>query len=300
MLPWHDLRYFSALAEHRSVRGAAPVLGVNPSTVTRRLEQLESALGIRLFRRTVQGLEMTDEGALVAARVQALAQDVRALETELGGLDQRLSGRVRCAVPDVLAIDVVMAELARHTQRYPDIEVELVPGYQDLDLARGEVDIAIRATERPPEDMVGRPLGRVAVAVYASRHVLETLGDAGYIPWIEWGASGEVMSLYEALRKRHFPDARVVLRCDQVLMHHAAVRADLGLAILPCFLAERDDALARVPEMAVQQGPMLWLLTHPDLRSAARVQVTMEFLREVFLQHEKELLGIELMAEAPS
>ena len=296
MLDWDDLRYFSALAEHKSVRGAAPALGVNPSTVTRRLEQLESNLGVRFFIRTAQGLKITREGTLVAERVRALADDVRELEVELGGLDQRLAGRVRCAVPDALAADFVITELGAFAARYPDIEVELVPGYQELDLSRGEVDIAIRGTETPPQDMIGRPLGRVALAAYGSHGFLASQGTAGAPPWIEWAARGEVMDLYARLRAQHFPTARVILRCDQILMHHAAVRADMGLAILPCFLAEGDERLQRVDDMPVLEGPMLWLLTHPDLRTAARVQVLMEFLRESFLKHEKGMLGLDLMS----
>ncbi len=293
-MDWDDFRYFAAVARSGSVRGAAQQLGVNPSTVTRRLEALEARLGVLLFTRSAKGLTITVEGADVIAEVDAVGAQLAAIETSLKGRDQSLSGQIRVAVPDVLAVDFLLADLAPFAAAYPDIELQIFPAHQNLDLRHGQLDVAIRATEAPPEDMIGRPLTKVALAAYGSKQYVaehEVMLGHQRVAWVDWAAQGEVMDLYKALREQYFADARVHISCNQVFMQHACIRAHMGLGILPCYVGDADDSLLRLPHMPVQTGPTLWLLTHPDLRSARRVQVFMEFVREVFTTRENELLG---------
>jgi DNA-binding transcriptional LysR family regulator len=294
---WDDFRYFSAIARTGSVRGAAEQLGVNASTVTRRLDGLEQRLGVMLFTRSQQGLKITTEGAEVVQKVDAVGEQLRDIQTTLRGRDQRLEGRIRVAVPDVLAVNFLLADLAPFTERYPGIELELMPGYQNLDISAGETDIAIRATDSPPEDMVGRPLNKLALAAYGSKQFVadhQVLVELEGQAWIDWATEGEVMTLYAGLREQYFPGVHVHIRCDQVFMQHACIRANMGLGILPCYVGDNDDALLRLPHMPAQAGPTIWLLTHPDLRGAKRVQVFMEFVREVFTRRENELIGAYL------
>jgi len=290
---WDDFRYFAALARTGSVRGAADTLGVNPSTVTRRLDALETSLGVLLFTRSPKGLQITPEGARVVERVDQVGLQLRDIESELKGLDQRLEGRIRVAVPDVLAVNFLLADLAPFSEQYPGIDLQILPGYQNLDLRTGQTDVAIRATESPPEDMVGRPLGRIALAAYGSRKYIaehQVLVDAANASWIDWARQGEVMTLYREQQARYFPDVRVHVCCDQIFMQHACIRAHMGLGILPCLVGEQDETLMRLPHMPVHTGPTLWLLTHPDLRSARRILTFMEFIRDVFAQRRHELL----------
>ena len=231
----------------------------------------------------------------VAARlgVQVDSQ-LRDIETQLKGLDQRLQGQLRVAMPDVLAVDFLLADLAPFTEQYPGIDLHIMPGYQNLDLRLGETDVVIRATESPPEDMIGRPLTRVALAAYGSRRYVaehEVLLDSSNAAWIDWARDGEVMALYREQQQAYFPEVRVQVRCDQIFMQHACMRAHMGIGILPCFVGEGDESLMRLPHMPVNPGPNLWLLTHPDLRGSRRVGVFMEFVREVFARREQELLG---------
>ncbi len=294
---WDDFRYFAALARTGSVRGAADALGVNPSTVTRRLDALEANLGVLLFTRSPKGLQITPEGAQVVERVEQVGLQLRDIESELKGRDQRLEGRIRLAVPDVLAVSFLLADLAPFTEQYPGIELQIMPGYQNLDLRTGETDVAIRATESPPEDMVGRPLSRIALAAYGSRKYVaehEVLVDMSNAAWIDWARQGEVMSLYREQQQAYFQDVRIHVRCDQIFMQHACIRAHMGLGILPCLVGEPDETLMRLPHMPVHAGPNLWLLTHPDLRSARRVLLLMEFIRDVFAQRQHELVDTHL------
>jgi len=291
---WDDFRYFSAIARTASVRSAALELGVNPSTVTRRLDALERELGVLLFTRSPTGLQITAEGTEVIQRVDDVGEQLRDIESTLKGKDQRLEGRIRVAVPDVLAVNYLLEDIAPFTETYPHIDLELIPGYQNLDISQGEADVAIRATESPPQEMIGRPLTQIALAAYGSRQyvaqhqVMISLEGAA---WVDWAGAGEVVALYAEQRHSHFPGVRVHIRCDQIFMQHACIRAHMGLGILPCFIGEQDDTLMRLPHMPVIAGPMLWLLTHPDLRRARRIQVFMEFVRDAFVHRQQDLLG---------
>jgi DNA-binding transcriptional LysR family regulator len=300
-LDWDDFRYFSAVAHSGSVRGAATELGVNPSTVTRRLDALERHLGVLLFARTAHGLQITAEGSGVIGEVDAVADRLGAIESVLIGTDQRLAGCIRIAVPDVFAVRFLLADLAPFIAQYPEIDLQIIPAFQNLTLVPGQIDVAIYATDNPPQDMVGRPLNHIALAAYGSSVVLDglggvsaTLADTGELAaaWVDWAAKGEVMAMYADLRERYFPNVHVQLRCDQVLMQHACLRAHMGVGILPCYLGDADATLLRLEHMPVQQGPTLWLLTHPDLRRTRRVQLLMEYVREVFVRRENELKGV--------
>jgi DNA-binding transcriptional LysR family regulator len=200
-------------------------------------------------------------------------------------------------MPDVLAVSFLLADLAPFTEQYPNIDLHIMPGYQNLDLRAGHTDVAIRATEHPPEDMVGRPLSRIALAAYGSRQYVaehEVLVDCSNAAWIDWARRGEVMSLYREQQQTYFPTVRTHVRCDQIFMQHACIRAHMGIGILPCFVGEEDETLMRLPHMPVHAGPNLWLLTHPDLRGARRVTVFMEFIRDVFANRQHELLEAHL------
>ncbi|MEM7079045.1 MAG: LysR family transcriptional regulator [Pseudomonadota bacterium] len=291
---WDEYRFFLALARTESVRGAAQALQVNPSTVTRRLEQLEQRLGVVLFSRASNGLQITTAGRAIVAQVDAAGEQLQQVDSRLEGQDQRLQGRIRLAVPDILATSFLLQDLAPFASEYPAVDLEFVPAYQNSPVGDGGADIAIRATDNPPEHLIGRPLARFALASYGSRDYLaaHTPGpEGGGMAWIDWADDGEVMGRYARLRQTYFPNATVHIRCDHIHMQYAAVRAGLGLAILPCFLGEEDETLVRLPDMPLLEGPGLWMLIHPDARNVRRLQLLMGVLREVFDRRGAQLLA---------
>ncbi|XOV84714.1 MAG: LysR family transcriptional regulator [bacterium] len=296
---WDDFRFFAAIARAGSIRGAADELQVNPSTVTRRLEALESRLGVMLFLRTNTGLQITSEGADVARQIDVLGEQLNQLDAQLQGRNQRLEGKVRLAVPDVLAVSFVLADLAEFCAQYDEIELEIIPVHGNLDIMKADVDVAVLATESPPDNMVGRPLYQVAVAAYGSRRYIDehnALENTAGLAWIDWAARGEVMDFYASLRERYFAQSRVRIRCDQVFMQQTCIRVHMGVGLLPCYLSadqalwQPDEQLLQLPQMPVQKSPTLWLLTHPELRNARRVQLLVSHLRDVFAKRQPLLL----------
>lgn len=281
-LDWDDLKVVMAVVVEGSVRRAATVLGTHHTTVTRRLDQFEKRLGVVLFDRTPTGLQINEHGLSVVAHAQRVAGEVANLERNLLGLDQRLEGRVRLTLPGVVASHLLMADLARFTDQHPGITLEFIATEEALDMGKRDADVAVRVTDHPPEHLVGRSLGRFAVAPYVHR--------AGRTPpgWIGAGAADRADVGWH---ERFCSGAAVLMRCDDPLVRLAAVRAAAGAAVLPCALADPHEELRRLSGAVPMDGGEIWLLTHPDLRSAARVRALMAHLAEAFAQQRDALLG---------
>ena len=175
-MDWDDYKFFSTIASTRSVRSAAEVLGVNPSTVSRRLENFEDRLGVPLFTRSQRGLTITPEGAEVIAQVDKVASDLSNIEGMLAGKDQRLSGQIRVVIPEVIALSLLVREIDRFMEEYPDIQVELIPSHQKMNIMNRDADILIEATDHPSENLIGRSLSPVAIAAYCSTDLHLTNG----------------------------------------------------------------------------------------------------------------------------
>ncbi|MEE2785121.1 MAG: LysR family transcriptional regulator [Pseudomonadota bacterium] len=302
-MDWDDYRYFTAVAARGSVRGAAQILGVNASTVMRRLDQLEESLGVSLFRRSPRGLAITTEGVEVAQRTDVIARQFRIMESTIKGRDQRVAGRIRIALPDVLASRLLLKDLAVFNQLYPDVDLELIPGYQSIDLDEAQADIVVRVTDSPPESMVGRRIGFVAFGAYTSGEFRRTHPDFDIkrgLPWVDWAGQGEVAAHYQTLRLQYFQDVKVAIRCDQIEMQLAAILAGIGMGVLPCFIGEPDSRLERLNNMPIQPGPEIWILTHPASRSVRRIQLFLAFLRDTLAGYKDVLeAGVDAHRSGP-
>jgi DNA-binding transcriptional LysR family regulator len=290
MTNWDDYRYFASLVQTGSVRATADHLGVNASTVTRRLDGLESRLGVKLFVRSHAGLTITADGEELMMGLQPLATRLGDLEQQLLGRGEVVGGLVRITMPDVFAI-TLMPEFAAYARGHPEVRVEFLPAYQMLDLARAEADMAIRVTDQPPGNLIGRRLGRYRLAVYASEQYLfdhDPLTQPEGCVWIESG----VESIHaRAFKSRHFGTVPFGARCNNVMLQHASVAAHMGITLLPCAIGDADATLTRVGEFEPMDGQDIWLLFHPDLRGVARIQSVSTFIQEAFVRLEPRLLG---------
>lgn len=293
---WNDLRSFLAIARNGSLQGAARTLGVNHSTVFRRLNALEARLGVRLFERSPRGYVLTGAGEQMLASAERVEDEIIGLERRLFGGDVQLSGLLRVTTTDTLVHGLLGPHLRDFREAYPAIELELVTGNAFFDLSKREADVALRPSRHPGDLMVGRKLAEIAVALYGAQdylaarkrpssntdldgHALIT-GDAslGHLAATRWLAV-------------RTPFAATVLRCNSWLSQFTAARAGLGLAALPCFLADAAPELIRIlpPEPAL--AGELWLVTHPDLRRTARVRAFMDTLARGIRRDRARLEG---------
>jgi DNA-binding transcriptional LysR family regulator len=289
-LDWDDLRVFGAIVRGTSVRAAAQELGIHHSTVARRLEQLEGHLGVNLFTRTPLGLRITEVGRALLDRTERVRAEIDSLQRCLHGQDQRLEGPIRLTMPDAMAVTFLMDDLAQFAKEHPKIELELLATYDALDLGRREADMALRITASPPDFLIGRNLGPFALAVYAAPGYLrdhDPIGDPQQCSWVAIGRNSTLNDSRDAV------DAEMPSQVfsSNVLLRIAAVRAGVGIAMLPCALCDGDPGLVRVAGIEPVRGDPIWLLTHPDLRGAARVRALMSCIADSFERHRNTLLG---------
>jgi len=281
-ISWDGLKIMRAVASGGSVRAAAELLSLHHSTVIRRVEQLERELGTLVFSRTPRGLELTLEGTMVLEHAERIQLEMNNLELAVQGSDQKFEGKVRITMPDILAVGFVMEDFAKFTEKYPAIELVFIPSHITLDIAGREADIAIRVTSSPPEDLIGRHVGSYSLGVYAheaylAKHDPEKNPETCH--WIGWEeAGGKVVSIKQNL----YPDVPMRTSCDSVLLQLSAVKSGVGMALLPCGIADLEPGLVRLSEEIYEPGFDIWILTHPDLRFAARIKVLMDFLSDSF------------------
>ena len=296
-LDWEDLKFFKALADAGSLRAAGDLLGVHPSTVTRRMEQFEGRLGVHLFNRHPTGLKLTDAGRELLESADRVEVEILDVERRLAGRDDSLTGEIRVTLPDVVASGFLMRDLRRFNERYPGVRIEIIPSYEALDISRREADVAIRVTSNPPEQLVGRRLARSASAPYASLSYVEGLDEID-LPSCDWIAWDDAVDISPWVDGSEPTCVRARTRLRSILLQLEAVRAGMGVAVLPCSLADHDDRLQRLGEPWQNPEHDIWILTHPDLRSSARVRAFMEHVTDAFRRHQALLEGKTLPAAA--
>ena len=291
MANWDDYRFFVTLVQSGSVRASADRLGVNASTVTRRLDGLEGRLGVKLFVRSHAGLELTGDGSELYARLAPVASDLGDLEAALAGWGEEIAGTIRLTLPDVLAI-VLIPELRDFAAQHPAVRLEFIPNYRELDLDRGEADMAIRVTDQPPDTLIARQLGESRLGVYGSRDYLAEHDPYSAPESASWIESGLESVRAPAFKNRYFARVPPGVRCNSVLLQQAAVAAGMGITLLPCAVGDADARLCRLGDLEALDAQPIWLLFHPDLRGAPRIRALSTYLQSVFSRLESRLLGM--------
>jgi DNA-binding transcriptional LysR family regulator len=284
-MEWDDLRYFLAVARSGSLIAAGRTLNTSAATVARRVDALESRLGARLFDRKQTGYALTESGEAIRLKAEEAEEAMLSVEREALGRDLRASGKVRVAASDDIAANLIAPHLPGFRRSYPGIAVELVAQMNLVNLTRREADIAIRGARPTTGDLVIRRAGSWGFGLYASKcyvdaHKLEPGGqDFSKVEIITWTEEWAHLRGGPWLAE-HAPTAKVALASDSRRVHHNACKAGMGLAVLPCFLADRDPDLVRLlpPEAVVSLD--LWLVVHRDLLRTARVRAVMDFLHD--------------------
>jgi molybdate transport repressor ModE-like protein len=295
MRDWNDLKLVLAVARAGGLSGAAEALGLNHSTVWRRLAALEERAGARLFERLPGGAHvLTPAGERAAAAAERMETEAAALDRDLTGADLRLTGRLRVTSSETLAYALLTRHVAAFRAKHPGIVVELALDNRVLSLSRREADVALRVARPREPDLYGRKLGDVAWTVYGRRDRADRapagadpLQDRAFVGWEE-AASGVVAA--DWLRRR-VPEGAVVYRSNSLINQLVAAKAGLGLAVLPCYLGDAEAELERVlPEPAPELERELWIVCHEDLRRTARVRAFLEVVGDG-LASERDRLG---------
>lgn len=267
-----------------TLAAAAAQLGIDASTVHRRLAQLERAVGTRLLERRGRGTALTAAGERLVQHASRVEDEVLAVQREVLGRDIELAGTIRVTAPDDIGSRLLPAHVAAFRRKHPAITIELVLDNRVLDLVRGEADIAIRP-RRPAAstDIVGRRVSGFAGALYASRAYLairsapRRRSDLSRHDLVA-GDGSLAQSAYGRILTAVSKEERVAFRSNSMLALWRAAALGLGVAALPCFLGDSDPDLVRLFGPEPELGGELWLLYHGDLRQTARVRAFSDFL----------------------
>jgi DNA-binding transcriptional LysR family regulator len=284
VIDWSDLRYFLAVAREGSTLAAAKALGINQSTVHRRLAALEAQLGRLLVERHPTGYRLTKLGEEMrpyAAGVEAAVAD---FERHLASCDNGLVGTVRVTCPPTAAHRLMKSPLLdTFHSRYPGLRVEFVMSDQFLDLTKGEADLAIRQGAPHEKALIGRRIADVPWAVFASRSYIERHERPDRPEHIEQHRVVEfegVLINHPAARwmRSVAPHAVIAARGNSMPAVLLAVKSGAGLAPLPVPLAERENDLVAVLGPLPELTFPFYLVMHRDMRRTPRVRAFVDFI----------------------
>lgn len=282
---WSDLKYLLAVARHGGTLGAGRTLEVNPSTVQRRLGELERCFGQPLVERHSTGYRLTEFGERLLPHAERVEQAVLDLAQQADALRRDLTGVVRVTCPDSVVYRITHSPLLERFQaRYPGIKVEFVLSDTHLDLRQGEADIALRAGVGD-DTLVGRKIADSPWAIYASQKYLERHGRPDAVADL---ARHALVGLDETRADHKMsqwlrqvaPGATLVARSDNVLGLMYSVKSGVGLAPLPVALAAPEADLVQVLG-PIRELEQVWrILTTRELRQTPRVAALFDFLIE--------------------
>ncbi len=278
-LNWDEFRIVRAIAEAQSLSGAAELLGLNHSTLFRRLAAMEARLGERLFDRERSGYRPTAAGEDMVALATLMGDTIAEFERRVSRNDLKLSGRVRLTTLNSLGALIMPPICAALAAAHPQLHVELILTESVLDLDRGEADVALRGLrEPPPEWLTGARIAQLPWAIYAVPALMTAQGEpAPDAPWI---APSDTFGSQQARRwcDRHVEGwRRSVTANSDLLMAELATRG-LGVALLPCYLGVARPGLRRAVKPDPEIGGDLWLMTHERALRTPRVRAVYDFL----------------------
>lgn len=276
-----DLRVVLALARRGTLAAAGELLGVDASTVFRALQRVEKGLQQRLFERTRAGYRPSELGAQLARHAERIETELETARGVAQAPGQAVSGTVRISTTDTLLHGLVLPALRDLSQVHPLLSFEITASHELASLTKRDADIALRATSRPPDHVVGKHLGTIRVAIYGpktrGRGASSKRWDPATSPWI---APDEALPQHQGVlwRKRHMPGIVPRVQVNSILSVAEGIAAGLGVGVLPLFLARDRSDLVALTEPLADAETQLWLLTHPESRHLRRIATVAQHL----------------------
>jgi DNA-binding transcriptional LysR family regulator len=284
-ISWDDLRTVLAVVRGGTLAKASQALGVNYTTVARRVSRLEAALDTRLFDRLADGYHPTPAGLAVARRAEAMDTQSQDLLREVSSLQEDVAGPLVVTAPQLLIASHLHQVIGDFMQAYPQVDLTVRATNDLLDLNRREADLAIRIQRNPHETLVGKRLAAQQTAAFASAELVQRMRDGKAWGWL--GFTNWTQPPQASLRR--FPDARILLRFDDMIAVIAAAKAGIGVARMPLFVG-RDNGLQQVDVMESQDYADIWALSHRDIARVPKVQAFRDMLDPFFRAHRQDFV----------
>ena len=282
---WDALKSFLAVARSGRLTAAARALGIDHSTLNRRINTLEEALGAKLFERGPTGYGLTGQGTRLLASAEAMERAAIGVLRDVADETQAVSGTVRVGAPDGFGTTFLAPRLGELIDRHPGLDVQLVTRPRQFSLSQREADIAITLSRPAKGRLKARKLVDYELGLYASRDYLERHGEIadkaalsgcrliGYIDEMIYAPQLDYFPLVVAEMRPHIATSHLMAQYHATLAGH-------GVCVLPAFMTAGDERFVRVLGRAVSLQRTFWLVMHEDIADLARVRVTAEFIAE--------------------
>lgn len=282
-IDWDGFRYFTAAAETGSLSAAAKLLGSNQSTVGRQIDVLESALGIKLFQRSVKGLMLTEEGVYILEQAQSMQSLVTKIQRTVQGDAEEVSGTVRVALPEGLCLEVLTPSLPEFYKAWPGINLIFNVSSNVANLTRGEADIAVRLFRPTETNLVAKYLGSMSMGLFASSAYIKNRGAPSTIQALKKHhvvTYGDQLSGLEENQwlLKYAGESGRVLSSDSTITRLRATLAGVGISIQPKVFGQSNNDLIPVLENVKLPSHEVWLAYHNDLRHLGRIRAVVEFI----------------------
>lgn len=269
-MQWDDARLFLAFTRDGSFSAAAKRLGIQHSTISRRIHALEKVLGTPLLQRGANGYVLTDAGGQLKDSAERMEQEMLSFEAANTGQSDDPAGDIQVAAVANMASSVLMPFFASFYVAYPKIKLRIDVTNDSVRLAQRDADVALRQTNSPGDTLIGTRLTTVASAVYGSRDYCGAINNGERKEnWI----GVDCCDLHRTWTREASPEANQRLVVDDTSLTVAALKQGLGVAYLPCFLGDLDPDLVRFREPERQHDVGLWFLYHRDLRATKRISL---------------------------
>lgn len=276
---WDDYRFLITTVSEGNITRAARRLGVNHSTVSRRLSSLETKLGASLLENSQDGLVLTPAGVIVHNAALKAELEITGANHRVAAKDASCTGNLIVSAPDNLVHSVLLPKIGEFFQKHPKITIQFHISNEIVSIHNHDADVALRLTNSPPEGLIGRKLTKTATALYAAKSYFENRKNRGsqephwYVTQIDAKKKPDWVLA-------HYPEAISVCSTSTTVSKVAAVQAGLGIALLPCRIGDDNDKLTRCAPFNTSPGPDLWILYHNNLRNAGRLRAFSKFISE--------------------
>ncbi|MBU9185208.1 LysR family transcriptional regulator [Burkholderia multivorans] len=275
------------MAEAGSLSGAARTLHVDHATVGRRLTALEQSLNTKLIDRQAHRCVLTDEGRLVLCQTAEMQKLAFSIQRVLDHAHQGLSGTITVSAPPVLVRNLLASSVVKLRAQYPNIRLAMSGETAPVSLSKRQADIAIRLSRPTEHEIVVRKLGEMRFGLYGSSSYLAGRNASDF----EFIASTDKCANmpHEVWLREYAAGRRVALENDDLSTHLEAARSGVGIAALPCFIADPVPELVHIsPEQYISRE--IWLLTHRDARRSPAMRAVIQFLSDLI--HTHRYLGV--------
>ena len=295
-LDWDNLRIFLGVARARSGLEASQTLGIDQSTISRRVRRLEADIGSRLFDRNSQGHRLTSAGHRLLEHVEKLESMLAVVESDVFGEDMALTGEIRLGATEAFGSSFLAPHLGHFCLRHPAITVDLLPMPRNVNLSKREADASVSIDRPTTDSFVASKLAEYRLLPYATRSYLEQrapirdIADLAHQRWIDYVDDLLFADQQVSLRK-WLPAARPFFRSTSVIAQLQAVRTGLGIALLPCFLASSESELVPILPEIVNITRHFWLVAPAERRELARIKALWTYLQQVTEMNGDFLMG---------